>query len=75
MMKRRIQSLLQRSLGLKLGPIWVLQITFLARRFPKGKIVAFEPIPWNGANINRMINLFRLRNVSIQKCATGNQKA
>jgi FkbM family methyltransferase len=109
MVKRRIQSLLQRSLGLQaylflfglytiatwrwaepaffrflslipeegvlldIGANLGVTTTLLARRFPKAKIVAFEPVPWNAANIKRMVNLFRLRNVSIEKCAIGNR--
>jgi FkbM family methyltransferase len=57
------------DIGANLG----VTTTLLARRFPRAKIVAFEPVPWNAANIQRMVNLFRLRNVSIQKCAIGNR--
>jgi len=109
MIKRRVQSLLQRLLGLRaylflfglyamakfrwaepaffrflglipaegvlldIGANLGVTTTLLSRRFPKAKIIAFEPVPWNAANIERMANLFRLRNVSIQKCAIGSQ--
>jgi FkbM family methyltransferase len=108
-MKRRLQALLQRALGLQaylfcfslcamakmrwaepaffqflklipdkglfldLGANLGVTTTLLARRCPHARILAFEPVPWNVANIRRLVRLLRFRNVTIHDFAAGDQ--
>ena len=44
-----------------------------ARNFPKLKVHAFEPVASNASALNRIINYFKLSNVTLHKVALGNE--
>jgi len=43
----------------------------MARRLPASRICAFEPVPENLSNLNRLVKLFKLKNVSVFDIALG----
>jgi tRNA G46 methylase TrmB len=47
----------------------------LARRFPKAKVYAFEPIPNNIEALEKVVNHYKLQNVSLFKTALVKKKA
>ncbi|MES2332697.1 MAG: FkbM family methyltransferase [Bacteroidota bacterium] len=46
----------------------------LARRFPKAKVYAFEPIPNNIEALEKVVKHFKLQNVTLFKTALGEEK-
>jgi FkbM family methyltransferase len=46
----------------------------LARRFPKAKVYAFEPIPNNIEALEKVVKHYKLENVSLFKTALGEEK-
>jgi FkbM family methyltransferase len=51
--------------------IGIMTVHF-ARHLPKARVLAFEPIPTNVKALNRIINFFGLKNVSVFDFALGN---
>jgi FkbM family methyltransferase len=46
----------------------------LAQRFPKAKVYAFEPIPNNIEALEKVVNYYKLKNVTLFKTALGEEK-
>lgn len=52
-----------------------IMAALMARRCPKGKIHAFEPVPDNVKTLNRVIRYLRLGNVEVHPFALGNEQS
>lgn len=49
-----------------------IMTTHLARKFPENKIISFEPIPENIKTLQKIIKIFKLKNVKVKKIALSN---
>jgi FkbM family methyltransferase len=68
-----LEQLPETGIVLDIGANLGFLAAHIAMKMPKGKVIAFEPMPDNVETLKNVIRKFKIKNIEVQTCALGDE--